>query len=523
MQDEDGKKAQRASRVPVAQATIRLHPADHVAIARQALAAGTGVVLGTGTALAVKQDVPTGHKIAVLPVAAGAPVRRYGQVIGLATQAITPGEHVHTHNLGTADFERDPAATAAAAPAFPLAQTGERTFLGYERAGGRPGTRNYVAVISTVNCSAHAARQIAAHFTPERLAAYPHVDGVAAFTHNSGCTFAAGSRDEAMLERVLLGTACHPNVGGYLLVGLGCEKMTVARLAGQLDGCDRPGGSLVIQETGGTATTIEAGIARVRALLAEVNRVRRTPQPLAALALALQCGGSDAWSGVTANPAVGLVVDEVVRQGGTALLAETPEIFGAEHLLLGRAASTEVARALAQKVGWWREHARQQGATVDDNRSPGNEAGGLTTIYEKSLGAVAKGGSTPLVAVYDYGERVDARGLAFMDTPGYDPVGVTGQVAGGCNLVLFTTGRGSVWGNKPAPVIKVCSNPDTFRRMAEDMDLDAGRVLHGAGLEQVAADLLDLVVAVASGRPTHSEALGMGDAEFCPWGLGNLL
>jgi altronate hydrolase len=502
---------------------LRLHPADNVGIARRPLAAGTSVAVGHRTLLAVEQDVPAGHKVATATIACGAPVRRYGQVIGLATQAIAPGEHVHTHNLGAADFERDPAAAAAAAPAFPLAQTGPRTFPGYARGGGRPGTRNYVAVISTVNCSAHATRQIAAHFTPERLAAYPHVDGVAAFTHNSGCTFAAGSRDEVMLERVLAGTACHPNVGGYLLVGLGCEKMTVARLSERLAGCGRPGAGLVIQESGGTAATIEAGIARVGALLAEVNRVHRTPQPLAGLALALQCGGSDAWSGVTANPAVGLVVDEVVRQGGTALLAETPEIFGAEHLLLSRTSSREVARALAQKVAWWREHARRQGATVDDNRSPGNEAGGLTTIYEKSLGAVAKGGSTPLVAVYDYGEQVDARGLAFMDTPGYDPVGVTGQVAGGCNLVLFTTGRGSVWGSRPAPVIKVCSNPDTFRRLSGDMDLDAGRVLEGEPLEQVAAGLLDLVVAVASGQPTRSEALGMGDAEFCPWSLGNLL
>ncbi|MGD8738223.1 MAG: UxaA family hydrolase, partial [Anaerolineae bacterium] len=358
---------------------------------------------------------------------------------------------------------------------------------------------------------------------PERLAPYPHVDGVIAFTHSTGCTFAAGSRDYHLLARTLVGTACHPNVGAYLLVGLGCEKMSVATLAGELADCHLPGGGLVIQEAGGIGPAVEAGIAQVEALLHQAGGARRASQPLSALTLALQCGGSDAWSGVTANPVVGLVADEVVRCGGAALLAETPEIFGAEHLLAARAASPEVARQLAEKVAWWRDWARMMGYDIDQNRSPGNEAGGLTTIYEKSLGAIAKGGSTPLVAVYDYAQPVRARGLSFMDTPGYDPVGVTGQVAGGSNLVIFTTGRGSVWASRPAPVIKVSTNAGIYRHMAGDIDLDAGQVLAGASLAEVAADLLDLVVAVASGRRTKSEAQGVGEAEFVPWHLGGTL
>ncbi|HSJ56805.1 MAG TPA: altronate dehydratase family protein [Anaerolineae bacterium] len=500
---------------------LRLHPADNVAIARRALGAGTLLELESGEAVAVINDVPAGHKVAIAAVGAGEPVWRYGQVIGLATRDIAPGEHVHVHNLGTDEFER--AAATAAAPAFPLAGDEARTFAGYRRADGRTGTRNYVSVVSTVNCSAHVARQIAAHFTPERLAPFPNVDGVAAFTHGFGCTFPAGSRDEQMLARALAGMACHPNSGGYLLVGHGCEKMAVDELAGYLTGCDRPGSSLVVQDAGGTGPAVEAGIAQVEGLLVEANRARRTPQPLSELVVALQCGGSDAWSGVTANPALGLVVDEVVRSGGSGLLAETPEIVGAEHLLLARAAGPAVARALEDKVAWWRHWARRTGFEIDQNRSPGNEAGGLTTIYEKSLGAVSKGGSTPLVAVYDFAQRVEAKGLSFMDTPGYDPVSVTGQVAGGCNLVIFTTGRGSVWGSKPAPVIKVCTNSETYRHVRGDMDMDAGRVLAGATLEEVAGELLDLVVAVASGEPTKSETHGVGETEFVVWNLGATL
>ena len=501
---------------------LQLHPADNVAIAKQQIPAGTILRVGGAPAFIVRSDVPAGHKVALQAIGAGQPVLRYGQPIGLATRDIAPGDHVHTHNLGLGLPGKEVQVAAGQAPSRTLAASEAATFLGYKRADGRVGTRNYVAVISTVNCSAHVTRRIAHHFTADRLADYPHVDGVVAFSHASGCTLRPGSREMAMLQRTLSGMACHPNVGAYLLVGLGCETNALDFLAEQCEVCAAAGPGVVIQEAGGTQRAVEAGITYVKSLLPEVDRARRTAQPLSALNVALQCGGSDAWSGVTANPAVGLVADAIVRQGGTVLLGETPEIHGAEHLLLRRASSPQVARALMDQVRWWEEHTRALGSAIDDNRSPGNEAGGLTTIYEKSLGAVAKGGSTPLVAVYDYAEQVTAQGLAFMNTPGYDPVSVTGQLAGGCNLVLFTTGRGSVFGSLPAPTIKICSNSDTYQHMIDDMDLDAGKILRGASLEDVATELLAEALAVASGRQSKSEAQGTGEAEFCPWSLGGV-
>jgi altronate hydrolase len=404
-----------------------------------------------------------------------------------------------------------------------MLESQRRTFLGYRRTDGRVGTRNYIAVISTVNCSAHASREIAHHFTPERLARFPNVDGVAAFTHHTGCTFQVGSRDHMLLQRTLAGIARHPNVGAYLMVGLGCEANQIDGLAEQCGLCIPDGLGLVIQDLGGIGKTVQAGITAVEELLPAVNDVERTAQPVSDLMLALQCGGSDGWSGVTANPVVGLMADELVWQGGTVVLAETPEIYGAEHLLASRAVSPEIAEKLLAQIRWWEAHAQRVGMLVDDNRGVGNAAGGLTTIYEKSLGAVVKAGSTPLVDVYDYAEAVEARGFVFMNSPGYDPVAVTGQVAGGCNLVLFTTGRGSVFGFKPAPSIKVSSNSATYERMVEDMDLNAGQVLEGANVERVADELFDLVIAVASGQPSKSESQGVGEAEFCPWYLGGLL
>jgi altronate hydrolase len=389
------------------------------------------------------------------------------------------------------------------------------------------GTRNYVAVIPTVNCSASASRQIASAFTAERLAAYPNLDGVIAFTHHAGCRNCAGSADTVILQRILAGIARHPNVGGYILVGLGCEVNQIDDLVREHhlragDGTQPPVG-LVIQELGGIRKTVEAGVAAVEELLPEVAAIQRSPQPISELMLALQCGGSDTWSGVTANPVVGKVADEVVRQGGTVVLSETPEIYGAEHLLVSRAISPAVGQKLIAKIHWWEEHVKRLGLIIDNNPSPGNKAGGLTTIYEKSLGCAAKAGTTPLMSVCDHAEQVTTRGLAFMDSPGYDPVSVTGQVAGGCNLVLFTTGRGSVAGFKPAPVIKISSNSAIYERMAGDIDLDAGRVLAGVSMDQVAIELLDLIVAVASGQPSKSEAQGVGEDEFVVWDLGGTL
>jgi len=462
-----GRNANRV--VPLQEVALRLHPQDDVAIAKTDLSVGVVLALETEAQVTVRQSIPGGHKVALRGIAAGEHVHRYGQVIGLASQTIAPGEHVHVHNLSVQDFAREPAFGADVQPVAFVPESEQRTFLGCRRADGRVGTRNYVAVISTVNCSAHVAREIARRFTPERLAAFPNLDGVIPFTHQLGCP-----TRQVLLQRTLAGIARHPNVGGYILVGLGCETNQVADLAARYD---LSGPGLVIQELGGVRKTVEAGIAAIEELLPSVNDVRRAAQPISELTLALQCGGSDSWSGVTANPVVGLVSDEVVRQGGTVVLAETPEIYGAEHLLTRRAGSPQVGRKLLAQVRWWREYAQKMGIEVDDNRSVGNEAGGLTTIYEKSLGAVAKAGSTPLTGVYEYAERVTARGFVFMNSPGYDPVAVTGQVAGGCNLVLFTTGRGSVFGFKPAPCIKINSHSALYERMAEDMDLNAGQVL----------------------------------------------
>jgi altronate hydrolase len=511
--------------LPLRDVAVHLHPQDNVAIAKVDLQANIALARELSKSpVVLRQSIPSGHKLALREIVDGDPVRRYGQVIGFASRTILPGEHVHTHNVDVQGYDRDYAFGEDARPVQLVPEGDRRTFLGYRRDDGRVGTRNTVAIISTVNCSAHTAREIARHFTPERLADFPNVDSVFALTHSSGCPI-----EYATLQRTLAGMANHPNVGAYVLVGLGCETNQVSHLADKHNLCSCNAGipgcppGLVIQELGGVRKTVQAGIEAVEELMPAVNAVRRTPQPISELALALQCGGSDGWSGVTANPVVGLVADELVRQGGTVVLAETPEIYGAEHLLTRRAVSPDVGRELVEQVRWWEAYARRVGLRIDDNRSVGNEAGGLTTIYEKSLGAVAKGGSTPLTGVYGYAEPVSARGFTFMNSPGYDPVSVTGQVAGGCNLVLFTTGRGSVFGFKPAPCIKVATNSALYVHMIDDMDLNAGRVLEGVALEEVAAELLDLIVAVASGQQTKSESQNIGEAEFVPWNVEGTL
>ncbi len=516
----------------LADVTVLLHPRDDIAIAKTHLPSGTVIMAPAEQGqreLRVRKLIPSGHKLALREIAVGEAVRRYGQVIGFATQTIAPGEHVHSHNLGVQDFARDYAFGVDVQEVAYVPAAERRSFMGYRRADGRVGTRNYISVISSVNCSAHTCREIARAFTPERLAPYPNVDGVIALTHLSGCANRINGPDYVLLQRTLAGMARHVNVGAYVVIGLGCEANQVSdlidnyALGRQSSGRRQAPPHLVIQGEGGIRKTIQGGITAVEQLLPEVNAIERTPQPISELMLALQCGGSDGWSGVTANPIVGLVADELVRQGGSAVLAETPEIYGAEHLLTRRAISREVGEKLVAQVRWWERHAAMHGMEIDNNPSPGNKAGGLTTIFEKSLGAVAKGGSMPLVGVYDYAEAVTTRGFAFMDSPGYDPVSVTGQVASGCNLVLFTTGRGSVFGFKPAPSIKISTNSMTYEGMIDDMDVNAGKVLDGVSLEEVAAELLDLVVTVASGQPSKSEEQGIGEAEFNPWNLGGTL
>jgi altronate hydrolase len=512
--------------VPLQNVAIRLHNDDSVVIAKVPLQPGT--VLDAGSSrIPLHQFVPSGHKIATEPIQKGAPLRRYGQVIGFATQDIALGDHVHTHNLAVQDFARDYNFGVDVKAVDFVPENERRTFMGYKRADGRVGTRNYVAVISTVNCSAHTTRQIARHFTEEMLADYPNVDGVISIAHQSGCAVQIGGADYLLLQRTLAGMARNVNIAAYILVGLGCETNQISDLVANYalvnGNSNHLPPSLTLQTEGGIRKTTEAGIAAIKELLLVVNAVQRTSQPISELVVALQCGGSDGWSGVSANPVLGLAVDEIVRQGGTAVLAETPEIYGAEHLLTRRAINREVGEKLIDKVHWWEDHTKKLNIEIDNNPSVGNKVGGLTTIYEKSLGAVAKGGNTPLMGVYDYSEPVTARGFTFMDTPGYDPVGATGQVAGGCNLIVFTTGRGSCFGYKPAPSIKVASNTTMYNTMVEDMDLNAGKVIDGVPMEEVAGEMLDLIISIASGQKSKSEAQGVGEDEFIPWNLGGTL
>jgi altronate hydrolase len=498
---------------------LHLHPQDPVGIAKQDLQPGTSVSLPEGGALTVRELIPAGHKLALVDIPAGGEVLRYGYPIGRAADFIPAGSWVHSHNLVLGEIPGPGEYTfQLVAPAQP-APSG-RTFAGYARPGGRAGTRNYIALISTVSCSAHVVSQIARAFPPERLAEYPQVDGIIPIVHHSGCSLPQGGLSHTYLRRMLANLARHPNVGAAVYVGLGCE-------VNQIDECqplyspeemDRLAPyDLVIQDQGGFSKTVAAGIALVEKLLPQVNAIQRTPQPLAELAVALQCGGSDGWSGVTANPLVGRVTDTLVLEGGTAVLAETPEVFGAEYLLTQRVSSPQVAEDFTDRFQWWTEESKRRGFSVDNNPSPGNKRGGLTNIFEKSLGAVAKAGSTPLNGVYEYGERVEQRGLVFMDTPGNDPISVTGQLAGGCNLILFTTGRGSVYGSAVAPCLKIATHSSLYERMPDDMDFNAGQLLEGSSWEDASQALLDLLVAVASGQRTRSETHGLSENEFVPW------
>ena len=498
---------------------IRLHADDGVLIARSTLLEGVEVAPGVLTS----QRIPAGHKVAIRSVAAGEPVRRYGQIIGFATQPIAPGQHVHVHNIAMGDFAKD---YAWSVDARPTAMANERRiFMGYKRPDGRVATRNYIGILTSVNCSAHTANLIADQFKrnpfagTDPLSDYPNVDGVVALTHKTGCGMTDGE-PLRLLRRTLAGYARHVNFSHIIVIGLGCEVNQIGGLIEEQRLADRVR-NMDIQEMGGIRKTVEAGVAFVREVLAESNATHREAAPLSELTIALQCGGSDGYSGVSANPALGAASDLVVRHGGAVILSETPETYGAEHLLTRRAVNQEVGEKLVGLMRWWEAYCEREGAEMNANPSPGNKAGGLTTILEKSLGAMAKAGSTNLVDVVRYAEPVTARGFVFMDTPGYDPVAATGQVAGGANLVCFTTGRGSVFGCKPAPSIKLATNTLMYRRMEEDMDINCGTILDGEEtVEACGARIFDQIIRVASGERTKSEGFDAGQAEFAPWVLG---
>ncbi len=509
--------AERAINDPASERAkaLRLHSSDNVAVLLADI--DVGVTIGDGD-VSSGEAVPAGHKIAIEHIAAGAPIRKYGQIIGFASKAIAAGRHVHTHNVEAREFDR--ASVIASPPDTDFVST-PATFQGIRRDDGGAATRNYIGILTSVNCSATVANHIADAFRGPALDPWPNVDGVVALTHGGGCC--VGSDEGfAQLRRTLGGFAKHPNFAAVLVVGLGCEANQIpAMLASQ--GIE-PGPrirTLVIQDSGGTAATVRAGQDIVRDLLDKANDVKRAPIPASELILGLECGGSDGYSGISANPALGAAADLLVRHGGTAVLSETPEIYGAEHLLTSRADSPEVAQKINDLIRWWEDYAAKNGGKMDNNPSHGNKAGGLTTIYEKSLGAVAKGGSTRLIDVYKYGERISKKGFVFMDSPGYDPMSITGQVASGANIVAFTTGRGSVYGCKPVPSVKLATNTAMFERLQDDMDINCGVIIDGGVSvaemgERIFAELLE----IASGKKTRSEIHGFGDNEFVPWTHG---
>jgi len=503
---------------------IRIHPADDVVIARTQLVGGTTIASEGVTVIGL---VPPGHKLAVRAIAQGEPVRRYNQIIGTAKQPIAAGQHVHTHNLEFSSFARDYAPTTGVHPTQYVDEPA--TFMGIRRADGRIATRNYVGILTSVNCSATVARAIADRFRrdihPEALAKYPNVDGVIALTHGGGCATDSQGEPLQVLRRTLGGYARHANFASILVVGLGCETNQISGLMEQESlSTGTQFHTFNIQDTGGTAKTVAHGVELVQWLLEEANRVKREPISAAHITVGLQCGGSDGYSGISANPALGAAVDRLVRHGGTAILSETPEIYGGEHLLTRRAVSNDVADKLIRRIQWWERYTARNDQEMDNNPSAGNKAGGLTTILEKSLGAIAKSGTTNLTDVFEYAQPVTTKGLVFMDTPGYDPVSATGQVAGGANLICFTTGRGSAYGCAPSPSLKLATNTALWIKQEDDIDINCGEVIDGSSsVDAMGERIFQLMLATASGTKTKSELHGYGQNEFVPWSLGAVM
>ena len=501
--------------------TIRLSPADNVVVARNALRSGTAI---SEEGVTTVEAIDPGHKIATRLIKRGDTVRKYDQIIGIAEADIQPGQHVHTHNLRMDDFDRDYQFCQGVKKLDYRSETERATFQGIVRDDGRIATRNYIGVLTSVNCSATVARHVAAKFNDAVLAEFPNVDGVAALTHDYGCGGCAGMGLN-YIQRTLSGYSRHPNFYAVVIIGLGCEANQIGAMmdAEKLNPSETLH-TFTIQDSGGSAAAAERGEGLVRELLTDANRIERVERPASDLVLALECGGSDGYSGISANPALGAAADLLVLNGGTACLAETPEIYGAEHLLTRRAVTPEVGQKLVERIRWWEDYTRSNHAEMNNNPAPGNKAGGLTTILEKSLGAVAKGGTTNLVDVYEYAEAITEKGFVFMDTPGYDPASITGMVAGGANITCFTTGRGSVYGGKPVPSLKLATNTSMYLRMESDMDINCGEIVDGdATVDSKGQEIFDRIIACASGEPSKSELMGMGEEEFVPWTVGAIL
>jgi len=500
--------------------SLQLSPKDNVAVVLRDIAKGD---LVSPASITAREPIPRSHKIAIAPIEPGVAVYKYGQIIGFASEHIAPGAHVHVHNVSMGDFERDYAFGQDASETVMVPEGERATFQGYVREDGKVGTRNYIGVVTSVNCAATVALHIAKAVEKQGLLEdYPNVDGIVPIVHGAGCCIGTDDEGFRMLQRTIWGHARHPNFASVLMLGLGCEANQIPFM---LEVMGKPSDETfhytTIQEEGGTRKTVEQCLEWVKAVLPRADAMQRQTVPASEMTVALQCGGSDGYSGLTANPALGIAVDTLVRHGGSGVLAETPEVYGAEHLLTRRAVSREVGEKLVERIHWWEEYAAKNNGSMNNNPTPGNKAGGLTTILEKSLGAVAKGGSTNLVGVYKYGEPITTKGFAFMDSPGYDPCSITGEVASGCNMVAFTTGRGSCYGNKPVPSLKLATNTPMYEHMSEDMDINCGTCIDGTdSLEDVGERIFRKLLSVASGERTLSELNGFGDAEFVPWQIG---
>jgi altronate hydrolase/galactarate dehydratase len=504
-----------------AHSTIVLGDKDNVAIALKAILKDDSIgELG----LSARTDIPKGHKVAKRAIPSGEAVFKYGQIIGRSTKDISAGEHVHTHNIEFTDHKSGYEFSTEVQNKSSVADNAE--FLGYQRDDGTVGTRNYIGILTSVNCSGSVAKFVAEEAEKSGLLKrYKNVDGVVPIVHGSGCGMANSGEGYDLLFRTLSGYARNPNFAAILLIGLGCEVMQITDLVGknrlQNEESFR---YMTIQSEGGTSKTIERGMSTLTELLEYADQSKRQPSSVSKLTVGLQCGGSDGYSGITANPALGVASDILVQHGGISILSETPEIYGAEHLLTRRALTEEIGKKLLDRISWWENYTARNGGEMNNNPSPGNKRGGLTTILEKSLGAVAKGGVSPLAGVFEYGEKIDTHGFVYMDSPGYDPCSVTGQIASGANIIVFTTGRGSVSGYKPSPCIKLSTNTGMYRRMSGDIDLDCGDIIeNGVTLEEKGKQIFEQIVRVASGQKTKSEELGFGGSEFVPWQIGAVM
>jgi altronate hydrolase len=507
-------------KLPTAEnSAIRLHRSDNIAVARVPLSPGQ-VIRIDGITVTVADPVPAGHKVVLVRVPAGERVKRWGEPIGRAIVTLEPGRHVHTHNVAYEEDTPDYVFPEGDIGAPPL-PSHVPTFLGYQREDGRAGTRNYIAVVAASNCAAHTAEWIAGNFEGEPLP--ESVDGVAAFPHGDGCG-QSGGIDLVQLRRTLSGVLDHPNVSAAIILGLGCEVNQIDHYLGQDTPRSKRLIGMTLQSSGGTRGTVEAATREIRKLIERAAGEKRVEVPASKIILGLNCGGSDSFSGITANPALGVTSDILAGYQATAVLAETTECFGAEHLLVRRARNREVAERFLGFIRSYKAYLKGFGPSFNfnDNPSPGNKDGGLTNILEKSLGAAAKAGSTPMMDAVDYAERITSPGFVFMNTPGYDPASLSGLAAGGANLIAFTTGRGSAIGFPTIPVLKIASNSHTFRRMPENMDVNAGRIADGeATIDGVGREIFDMLLRVASGERTCSEK--MGHKEFVPWRIGPVL